>query len=102
LTLLKWAHNVRMERYEVIAYKGFFIGIFSRSSPEGFRGCADICTERPASHRDAVPIESVKSLGAYPEEERAVGAARHQAQSLIDNLAPNWDPFTSPGSLGKE
>lgn len=88
-----------MERgYLVHAYKGYFVGSFSAETGDGSHvGFAHICTERPSSSASAQPVEQVRSVGAYPDREKALNAAQHQARAVIDSLTPNWDPFTAPG-----
>ena len=84
--------------YRVHAYKGYFVGSFCAEAGDGLHvGIAQICTERPNSSTDAQPLEQVRSVGAYPDREKALTAAQHQARAIIDSLTPNWDPFTAPG-----
>ena len=87
-----------MHGYIVHAYKGYFVGSFCASRPDGtYVGIAQICNERPDDSNDAHPVEQVRSLGAYDTPEKALNAAQHQARAVIDSLTPNWDPFTAPG-----
>jgi hypothetical protein len=89
-----------MEGYEVHAYKGYFVGSFTVAVGDGrYVGRAQICTHRPTSERGAKVVEEVQSVGAYPDADRALKAAQHQARQVIDSLTPNWDPFTNPGWL---
>ncbi len=89
-----------MDGYEVHAYKGYFVGSFSTPVGDGrYVGRAQICTHRPRTSVTAKPVEEVQSVGAYPDANRALKAAQHQARQVIDSLTPNWDPFTNPGWL---
>ena len=89
-----------MDAYVVHAYKGYFVGSFCVPAGDGrWVGRAQICTHRPSSHAVAKPVETVQSVGAYPDGQRALKAAQHQARQVIDSLSPNWDPFTNPGWL---
>jgi hypothetical protein len=89
-----------MDAYEVHAYKGYFVGSFCVPVGDGrYIGRAQICTHRPSSGATARPVEEVQSVGAYPDANRALKAAQHQARQVIDSLTPNWDPFTNPGWL---
>ncbi|HUR90509.1 MAG TPA: hypothetical protein VMZ74_15600 [Ramlibacter sp.] len=84
--------------YHVHAYKGYFVGSFCAETGESlYVGFAQICTERPTGSADAQPLEQVRSIGAYPDRDKALNAAQHQARAIIDSLTPHWDPFTAPG-----
>lgn len=80
-------------------YQGYYIAAFSTSAEVGYVGHALICNERPGDVRQARPLETVRSVGQYPDPEKAVRAAEYQARTVIDGLRPNWDPFTAPGFL---
>jgi hypothetical protein len=87
-----------MHGYIVHAYKGYFVGSFCVTRPDGlFVGVAHICTDRPDDSESARPVEQVRSIGAYDSAGKAVNAAQHQARAIIDSLTPHWDPFTVPG-----
>ena len=65
--------------YLVHAYKGYFVGSFCADTGDGLHvGIAQICTVRPNSSSDAQPLEQVRSVGAYPDREKALTAAQHQ------------------------
>lgn len=85
-------------RYQVHVYKGLFVGSFCAEQGDGLHvGVAMICSERPSDIAHAKPLEQVRSTGAYPDRDKAITAAQHQARAVIDSLTPNWDPFTAPG-----
>ncbi|TWO68056.1 hypothetical protein FN976_24250 [Caenimonas sedimenti] len=89
-----------MEPKAVQAYKGYFITAYAREMmPKTFVGFCDISNERPSDQGAVNVLERVQSVGAYELEQRAVQAAEFQARQVIDQLKPNWDPFTAPGGL---
>ena len=86
----------------IFAYRGYFVATSTQPAGDGrFIGLARICIERPEHAADAVAIEKLSSVGAYPDEARALGAAEFQAKQVLDGLQPNWEPFTAPGSLAR-
>ena len=89
-----------MER--IFAYRGYFVAAWTQHVGEGsFIGLARICIERPERAADAMAMEKLSSVGTYEDEARALGAAEFQARQLLDGLQPNWEPFTTPGSLAR-
>jgi hypothetical protein len=87
-----------VESYQIHVYKGYFVGSFCATDGDGMHvGIAQICSERPSDLQHARPLEQVRSTGAYPDPDKALNAAQHQARAIIDSLTPNWDPFTAPG-----
>jgi hypothetical protein len=84
----------------VFAYRGYFVASYTQPVGSGrFIGHAKLCLDRPEDPEGADALEKVSSLGAYGHEDKALQAAEFQARQVIDNLRPNWAPFTSPDQI---
>ncbi len=64
----------------------------------GHVGHGKACPTEPEDIWHAVHVAHVTS-GVYPDEAQALAAAEHKVRLEIDQLPPNWGPFTEPGGL---
>ncbi|HVZ42826.1 MAG TPA: hypothetical protein VHA82_03365 [Ramlibacter sp.] len=84
----------------VFAFKGYFVASYTQQVGDGrYIGHAKLCLERPRDPASANALEKVTSVGAYPDEAKALQAAEFQARQVIEGLRPNWAPFTSPDQM---
>lgn len=79
-------------------YRGYFVAAYTVAGKGGFVGYGRACATRPTTAwRAQGQADVISSL--YPNELQALVAAEHKVRMEIDQLPPNWAPFTVPGSL---
>jgi hypothetical protein len=79
-------------------YRGYFVAAYTVKARGGYVGYGKACLTRPtAAWRAQGTTDVISSL--YPNELQALVAAEHKVRLEIDQLPPNWAPFTAPGTL---
>ncbi len=79
-------------------YRGYFVAAYTVQAKGGFVGYGRACMTRPAAAwRGQGTADVVSSV--YASELQALVAAEHKVRLEIEQLPPNWHPFTAPGNL---
>jgi hypothetical protein len=82
-------------------YRGYFVAAYTVQAKGGFVGYGSACMKRPSAAWRSRGVSDVIS-SIYPNELQALVAAEHKVRLEIDQLPPNWHPFTAPGALVRD